>query len=93
MDALLRCSIGNMRQEVNIDGSTIANQNGNVDTDDGGLLAQRTNSGTFGGKTLGVVPELGATLGYQLSQNWRVTVGYTFLYKGERCSPWRSNRS
>ena len=80
LDALMRCSIGNTRQEVIINGSTVTTQNGVSTTANGGLLAQRTNSGVFSRDTFSVTPEFGATLGYQLTQRWRMTAGYTFIY-------------
>jgi hypothetical protein len=80
LDSLLRLSIGNMRQEVIIDGTTVTTVNGVESTASGGLLAQRTNSGTFTRDAFAVVPELGVTLGYQLSQHWRLTAGYTAFF-------------
>lgn len=80
MDSIMRVSVGNMRQEMIIDGSTVTTQNGISTTSNGGLLAQRTNSGTFVRETFAVAPELGATIGYQCTQHWRLTAGYTFLY-------------
>jgi len=80
LDALLRCSIGNIRQEVIIDGSTATTQNGTTTNANGGLYAQRTNSGVFTRDVLGVIPEFGATLGYQVTQRWKLTAGYTFIY-------------
>lgn len=80
LDALLRCSVGNIRQEVIIDGSTATTQNGTTTNANGGLYAQRTNSGVFTREVLGVIPEFGANLGYQLTQRWRLNAGYTFIY-------------
>ena len=80
LDMLLRCSLGNVRQEVIINGSTATTVNGITTNANGGLLAQRTNSGTFVRESFAVMPELGATVGYQCTQHWRLTAGYTFLY-------------
>jgi hypothetical protein len=44
------------------------------------LLAQRTNNGTYERDDLAVIPEFGATVGWQLNPCWRVTFGYTFIY-------------
>ncbi len=87
LDALLRCSVGNMRQEVIINGSTVTTQNGVSTTTEGGLLAQRTNSGTFTREAVAIIPELGATLGYQCTQHWRLTAGYTFIYMSNVLRP------
>jgi len=80
LDMLMRMGLGNTRQEVIINGTTQATQNGNTTTSNGGLLAQRTNSGTFERNQFGVVPELGTTLGYQVTQRMRLTAGYSFIY-------------
>ncbi len=80
LDMLMRMGLGNTLQHVTINGSTQTTQNGTTTTANGGLLAQRTNSGTFVRNQFGVVPELGATLGYQLTQRMRLTAGYSFIY-------------
>ncbi len=46
----------------------------------GGLLAQRTNIGTYSRDAFSLVPELGITLGYQLNCHWKATAGYTLLF-------------
>jgi hypothetical protein len=80
LDMLMRLGIGNTRQQVEINGTTQTTQNGNTTTANGGLLAQRTNSGTFVRNQFAMVPELGATLGYQCTQHLRLTAGYSFIY-------------
>jgi hypothetical protein len=84
LDALMRMGIGNMKQEVMIQGTTVSTlPNGTVVQPNpgvGGLLAQRTNIGTYTRNEFGIVPELGATLGYQVTQNLRLTAGYSFIY-------------
>ena len=80
LDMLMRLGLGNTLQQVTVDGSTQTTQNGATTTTNGGLLAQRTNSGTFVRNQFGVVPELGATLGYQMTQRLRLTAGYSFIY-------------
>jgi hypothetical protein len=49
-------------------------------TFEGGLLAQETNIGTFQQDRFSVVPEVGVTLGCNLTRQLRATVGYTFVY-------------
>lgn len=46
----------------------------------GGLLAQRSNIGTYDDGAFSFVPELGLTLGYQLNSHWRAMLGYTLLF-------------
>jgi Putative beta barrel porin-7 (BBP7) len=80
IDFLSKLALGNTRSVINIDGSTIITQQGQAQTFQGGLLAQRTNIGSFTADEFAVVPELGLTLGYRINPCWRVTFGYTFLY-------------
>jgi hypothetical protein len=76
-----KLGLGNMEQVVNIRGRTTISDalSGNGEYL-GGLLAQRTNIGEYQREVFAVVPELGATVGYQLNSHWRATCGYTFLY-------------
>ena len=47
----------------------------------GGLLAlNNTNIGSNSRKMFGVIPEVGATIGYDVFDWWRVYAGYNFLY-------------
>ncbi len=56
-----------------IDGSTFAAV--------GGLLAlPNANIGQYSRDVFSVVPEIGVTLGYQITSRWRATLGYNFLY-------------
>jgi hypothetical protein len=80
LDTLMRLNIGNTYQVVTIAGTTQTTQNGSTTTANGGLLAQRTNIGTYTRDQFGIVPELGATVGYQLTQHLRMTAGYSFIY-------------
>jgi hypothetical protein len=80
LDFLSKIALGNTHSTVNIAGSTIITQNGQAQTFQGGLLAQRTNSGTFIADEFAMVPELGLTVGYRINPCWRATFGYTFLY-------------
>jgi hypothetical protein len=45
-----------------------------------GLLAQPTNIGRFSTDDFAIVPELGLDLGYQLTNNVRIFLGYTLIY-------------
>jgi hypothetical protein len=81
LDTLMRMGLGNVKQEVEIRGTTRTTQGVAAPvTAIGGLLAQRTNIGTYSRDQFAVVPELGATLGYQLTQHLRMTAGYSFIY-------------
>lgn len=78
-EALMRVSFGNSLQQLTIDGST-QNPKGGTPVA-GGLLAQPgRNIGTYQQEEFAIVPELGATVGYQLTQRLKLNVGYTFIY-------------
>ncbi len=84
LDTGVRLALGNNRQRVAIAGSSIiTDPSGNPNTPQtfqGGLLAQRSNIGVYEQNEFAVIPELNAKLGYQLTDNLRITLGYTFLY-------------
>lgn len=72
---------GNTHQQVTINGMTqVRSPDGTRTNLVGGLLAQRTNIGTYSVDQFSVVPEVGVNLGYQVSSNLRVFGGYNFLY-------------
>lgn len=80
LDLLMRMSLGNNHQTVNINGTSAITENGTTTNYSGGLLAQRTNIGSYERDRFAVVPELGATIGYQLTRGWKLNVGYSFIY-------------
>lgn len=45
-----------------------------------GLLAQSTNIGTYTNSSFAVIPEVGVTIGYNITPRLRATAGYTFFY-------------
>jgi hypothetical protein len=83
-DFLMRMALGTNRRSVTIDGATSLSGSGSVTNNfadaTGGILAQRTNIGDYTSNAFAVVPELGITLGYAISPQWRATFGYTFMY-------------
>ncbi|MCA9127806.1 MAG: BBP7 family outer membrane beta-barrel protein [Planctomycetales bacterium] len=88
MDALMRLGIGNVHQTVTVSGtSTIVNSVSGTNTTANGILAQRTNIGTFERNEFTMVPELGVTLGYQLTRRLRMTAGYSLVYWGNVVRP------
>jgi hypothetical protein len=82
LEMLAKIALGNSHQVVYIDGST------DIDYQDfdfsesynSGILTQRTNIGTYSRDRFAVVPEVGATLGYQLNRRLKFTFGYSFIY-------------
>jgi len=79
LELLSKLAIGNTRQRVDISGSTTRSE-GDPLTKVGGLLAQSTNIGQYSRNEFGVIPEIGVTLGYQVTKRLRATFGYTLLY-------------
>ena len=84
LEVLAGLALGAVSQDVDISGGTTISNRPDGATDEGsysgGLLAQRTNSGLHSQSQFAVVPELGVTLGWQLTERLRTTFGYTFLY-------------
>lgn len=80
MDVLFKLALGTNHQRVRIGGTTVRDDNGAVTTSDGGVLALASNSGTFERDRFAVIPELGVNFGYQFTERWSLTGGYTFIY-------------
>ena len=87
LDGLMRVAIGNTHQTVTIAGATSTLENGTTTNYTSGILAQRTNAGTYDRNEFGMIPELGVTLGYQLSRRVRLTTGYSLIYWGNVARP------
>lgn len=82
LELLSKLAIGNTRQHVMIAGSTTRDQNdgGGAETRSGGLLALDSNIGNYDRDAFSVIPEVGLTAGYLLTDRLRFTFGYTLLY-------------
>ena len=82
VDVLGKFAAGAVHQSVDIGGSAIIIQQGGATTTfpGQGLLVQQGNVGLHSRTRFGFAPELGVKLGYQLTENIRLTVGYTLLY-------------
>ena len=81
LDLAGKLSFGNTHSVVSIDGATITTvPNGGSDTTPGGLLVNGANFGRHEEDKFSFIPELNATLNYQLASGLRLGVGYTFLY-------------
>ena len=80
-DMLMKLGLGNTRSEVFIDGRTVTTvPDAGSATFSGGLLAQETNMGRYRQDDFAVIPEVGITLGYNVTCRLRLTCGYTFIY-------------
>ena len=87
-DALLKFGIGQTHTHVLINGWTNFNfANGTSSTNSGGLLALPSNMGTHDSQQFSTLPEVGFTLGYDLTPRLKATVGYTLLYWSDVARP------
>ncbi len=81
LDLRGKLALGATEQQVNINGiETITPPGGATSTFNGGLLALPSNIGNHSKTEFSVVPEVGLTLGYQLTSTIRLYAGYNFLY-------------
>ena len=81
LELLSKLGIGSTRQRVSINGFTTRTEPGeSPETRSGGLLAQDSNIGDYERNELSVLPQLGMTLGYKLTERLKLTGGYTFVY-------------
>jgi hypothetical protein len=89
LESLLKLGMGDTHSIVYINGYTIRTPSGQspLSPDAGGLLALPSNMGTYGSDRFSLAPELGVTLGCDLTCRLRATVGYTFLYWGGVARP------
>jgi hypothetical protein len=78
VEFLSRLAIGNTRQRVFIHGQTL--RDGDQLFPRNGLLAQPSNDGTYERDQFSVIPEIGLTAGYMVTDRLRLTLGYTLLY-------------
>jgi hypothetical protein len=81
VDVQGKLALGATDERIDINGmETITDATGTTRTFNGGLLALSSNIGSFHKTQFSVVPELGVTLGYQLTETVRVYAGYNILY-------------
>jgi hypothetical protein len=82
IELLAKLALGNTHSSVRIDGSSsYTDANGGKTTyPHDGLLALPTNIGVYEQDNFSVIPELGITIGYDITCRLKATVGYTFLY-------------
>jgi hypothetical protein len=88
LDMTAKLALGNTQSRVSINGSTVTTSPGQTPvTSTGGVLALPTNIGNFERNAFSAMPELGATLGYDLTCHLKATVGYTLLYWSQVARP------
>ena len=79
MESMFRLGLGNLRRQVNINGTTTTTANGATLTTSQGLLARNTNSRTFTDDTFVVLPEVGINFACMLRPGLDFNVGYNYM--------------
>ena len=88
LGAVMKLGLGCTHSRVLIDGMTTTTVPGGGTTSFAGdLLAQETNIGVYAQNQFALMPELGVTLGCDLTCQLRATFGYTFLYWSQVARP------
>ncbi|HUS38221.1 MAG TPA: BBP7 family outer membrane beta-barrel protein [Pirellulales bacterium] len=88
LELLAKVALGNNHQTVRVFGEEITTTPpGPPTVRNGGLLAQPTNIRTETRNEFAVLPELNAEVGYLLTDNFRLTFGYTFLWLSRAVRP------
>lgn len=81
LELLARCAAGNVTRRVHITGDTTITVPATAPAiSPGGLLALGSNTGVSMSNHIGFIPELGVTAGFQITRNFRATVGYSALW-------------
>jgi hypothetical protein len=87
IDVIAKIALGGVEEIANVHGTTVITTGGVPMTFPAGLLALTTNSGRYSRHDFAAVPEVTANLGYDLTSNIRVFVGYNFIYISEVARP------
>ena len=90
LSGALKFAMGAMVQSVDVTGSLTSNDFTNfgpTQTFPGGYFALPTNSGNHSRTVFAVVPEVGLTLGFQITPWASVFAGYSFLYTNNVARP------
>jgi hypothetical protein len=88
LDAFAKVGVGATCQTVTIDGASTLSANGTIiDRAQGGILALPSNIGEYDRTRLGVIPEVGVSLGVDLTSHLRFKAGYSFLVWNQVARP------
>jgi hypothetical protein len=79
VEMLGKFALGNTRSNINISGRQVLTTTTSA-VSQNGLLARWSNNGSYVENNFTVIPELGITFGYDLTERMKVTCGYSFLY-------------
>jgi hypothetical protein len=80
LDGRVKVALGVTQQDLTVEGNQQIIGRNNPDPRPGGLLALPSNIGTFSSSRFSVVPEIGGSVGYYVTDWMRLSVGYNFLY-------------
>jgi hypothetical protein len=81
LDILTKLAVGYVHREVGISGNQVTMVPGAAPVPQtGGLYALQTNGGTHGSNDWGLLPELGGTLTWQISQSLGLRLGYSVMW-------------
>jgi len=87
-ESVLKLAFGSTHSFVDIRGASVYTPFGGAPVPTAaGLLAQSTNIGEFSQREFTMLPELGLTIGYDLTRNLRFTLGYSLLYWSKVARP------
>lgn len=74
-------AVGEVRRQIELDGSTRTLVPGLADTTkDGGFLVRADDIGRFEDREVAILPQVRANIAYCLGCNWKFNVGYNFMY-------------
>jgi hypothetical protein len=83
-DVLAKLALGNMHQQVTVDGRTVIAAPSQVPVvGQGGLLALPTNMGTYSWNEFAMIPELNMNLRYRFTECLSLQMGYSLLWVTE----------
>jgi hypothetical protein len=80
MSATGKIALGDVHERVTITGANSISTLGSTLTSSGGLLTQPSNIGTYTRDRFGILPEVQFNFRYDLTKNWRATIGYTAIW-------------
>ena len=86
----LKVALGAMVQDVDISGSLVTNDYTNygpTQTFSGGYFALPTNIGSYSRTVFSVVPEVGLNIGYRITPQASIILGYSFMYASNVVRP------
>jgi hypothetical protein len=80
LETLTRLAVGRNSQRVNVSGFSDITEGGVRERFLAGIYAQSANIGNYTKDDIAILPELGATLGVNVTPHISFTLGYTFVY-------------